>query len=241
MADNNTIGELNVAITGDYSQLQPAIQAAAELAQTSGEQIASAFGSQVTPALQEAGAAAGGAGEQFHQLHLNLEEMASLAGFTVGLDQAVELLKEFISDAIEAASQVEFLTTALTGLTGSMESANEIMEAAESISMRTTAGFLELGKAGQSLAAFGVAAEGIPAILEGVAEWAEVSGKSVEGLTAAIEGAAVSGQLRLRSLGVTASELAEVMGVSADKAKEAFKNLGDDVTTRMEILAEVMH
>ena len=242
MADN-TIGELTVAITGDYSELQPAINAAAELAQTSGDQIASAFGSQVTPALEQAGAAAGSAGDQFHQLHLNLEEMASLAGFTVGLEKAVDLLKEFVSDAIDAASSVQFLTVALTSLTGSAEAANEVLETAANVASNTTASFLSLAQSGQQLAAFGIGADAIKTALEGIADWSEISGRSVESLTGALERVYLTGDASarvLRTLGLSLNDLADVMGISSDRVITAIKALGAESDVTMEIFAEAM-
>lgn len=243
MGDSATIGEIQVLINGDWSDLQTSINEAAAASETGASEIAGAF-NQVTPAVEDAGGAAEHAGESFHNLSLNLGEAAEIAGLAVGFEQIVDTLKEFIADSIEAASDVQFLSQALGALTGSAAAGNEILEQAATIAQHTTASFLDLGRTAQSFAALGVSVEAITPALQALAEWSEVSGRNLDSLSSVLERVALSGTLNARTmatLGITAQDMADVMGISAENVKDAFKALGDDITTRAEIIAVAMH
>jgi hypothetical protein len=253
MAAGDNIGNLVVLIDGDWTDLQSAIDLAAAASEAGAQEIASAFttaATQATPPVeqlgettQHAGEEAGHAGEAFGSFGESLKFAAELAGLNVGLEQVVDWFKEFVSEAFDAANQIQFVDVALTALTGSAASASSILEHAAEVASHTTANFLDLAKSAQSMAAMGIEAGTINEALEAMAQWGELSGKSIDTLTGALERVYLTGEISKRtfvSLGVSAQDMAGVLGVSTDKVKETIKNMGAESSTTLDAFALAM-
>jgi hypothetical protein len=235
-------GELKAVINVETSEFIAKMHEIAETVGQATNQAADRFDKMqnaidgISKTLNEASDQAKGFGE-------SLLKIGEMAGVVFTLEKVVELVKEFATEAIEASSNVEFLTKALTSLTGSASAAENVLSQAAEIASRTTASFMDLAKAAQGLAAIGVSAGVLPSILEGIAEWSEVSGRGLESLENAMQRIYLTGDISartLKTLGLSMQDLANAAGVSADQIKGAIKELGPESDTTMELIATAM-
>lgn len=243
MGAADTIGTVAVNITGDYSDLQDALEQAQAAAESGGDQVAAAFSS----AGDEAHYAGQGVGEFNTQIHDTpghaKEGSEALGEFVDHLkDLAVEFglligAKEAITETFESFSRVESASVALTALTGSAATANEEIERLEQMATDENLSFPALLDANQKMTAFGFSAEDIPAALQAAADAAAALNSSIDQTAASIDRMAASGMAGARqlvALGLTTKDLADVMGVAEEDVKKTFAAL--DQETRLEIL-----
>jgi hypothetical protein len=248
-----SIGNLSVQIEGDWSDLQSAIDQAASASQAGAQEISDAFNTAATAATpqvehlgeatQTAGAEAEHAGESFHGLSEKLIEMAEFAGIATSVYELAEALKEFTIEAINTSANIEFISTALTDMTGSAAVTREMLEQIEGIASRSIFSFPELAKTAQNMTYLGIEAEKIPPILSDLANLAEHAGTSVDQMASAFDRAWLTGQVGPRifkALGVGAQEFAEVMGVATGQVVADFKALGPESEDALEILRLVV-
>jgi hypothetical protein len=248
-----SIGNLSVQIEGDWSDLQSAINEAAAASQAGAQQIAGAFDTAATQAApqvehlgettQHAGEEAAHAGQEFGNFGETIKDALQFAGIAVTVEQLAEALKDFTVEAINTSANIEFISTALTDMTGSAAVTRDMLEQIEGIASRSIFSFPELAKTAQNMTYLGIEAEKIPPILSDLANLAEHAGTSVDAMSSAFDRAWLTGQVGPRvfkSLGVGAQEFAEVMGVATKDVVRDFKDLGPESEDALEILRLVI-
>ncbi len=217
MADGaDNIGNLEVSITGEFSELQKAIDSAAQAAEQGGAKIAEGF-------------VEGGT------------ELLKITGLVVGAEKAFEVLKDQVTEAFQAFSEVQTATTALTALTHNAQGAVETIENLKTLAISDALSFPQLVQATQRMTAFGIATEVIPSVLRAAADASAATGNAFDNVANSIERlslSGVAGTRQLVQLGLSTQDLARVMGISAAEVKEAFKDL--DVTERAQVITDAL-
>lgn len=184
------------------------------------------------PSVHEAESGMGGFGS-------SLLEVAGLLGVGIGLESLVEGLKDVVGEAIEVYGRIQLVTTSLTALTGSAQSAEEILAEMKKLALGSIFPDEQLAQAAQKMAAIGVAAKSIPSAMTAVVHAAEATGNSLDGVSNALDRVYLSATIQPRSLatlGISMKDLAETIGVSADKVEETFKALGPQSDDALRIL-----
>jgi hypothetical protein len=253
MATGDNIGEVQVLIQGDWSDLQSAIDQAAAASQAGAQEISDAFNTAATgatppvehlgEATKTAGAEAEHAGESFGGLGEKLVTLAEFAGIATTMYGLAEALKEFTLEAINTSANIEFISAALTDMTHSAEVTRNMLEQIEGIASRSIFSFPELAKTAQNMTYLGIEAEKIPPILTDLANLAEHAGTSVDAMSSAFDRAWLTGQVGPRifkALGVGAQEFADVMGVATGAVVADFKALGPESEDALEVLRLVI-
>src|SRR5215472_449822 len=252
-----SIGDIDVNIIGDWSDLQAAIDAAVAASQAGGQEIAGAFtaaaqdagglgaaASEATPQVEGLGQAAQQAGEGAHEgagafegFGESLNLAAEFAGFNVGLEQIVETLKEFVTEAVETYAAVQRVETSLTALTGSGEVAAGMIEDLKALALSDALSFPSLAQAAQRMTALGFSTEETMTTLQAAADASRALGTDFTTVADTIDRIGLSGNAMgrtLASLGLTTDDLAKVLGVADDQVKNLFKSM--DVADRVEAL-----
>ena len=243
----DSIGSIAVEITGDYSELQSALDDAAHYAEQSAEQIADAFNTagssadEAAPQVENLGEKTKEAGDKAKESESAFSELGDKV-----LDLATELgvvigLAEGIKETFSAFAEVESATVALTALTGSAAIASEQIEQLEQMAVAENLSFPALLEANQRMVAFGFSLEDIPAALQAAADAAAALNSNVAETANAIDRMAASGMAGARqlvSLGLTTADLATVMGVAEEDVKKAFAAL--DQEPRLEVLTAAL-
>lgn len=209
----------------------------------------SAFG-RIKSSLKEAGDEADHTKDKFHHLgeeggsdfeHIS-ENAADFAKELLELGkEALELtgIFEVLKESVEISAEIESTHVAMEAFTGSAEAATETMERLEEIAQSEALKFPEILPAAQHMMALGFSAEQTAEVMKvaGNASWA--LGTPLESITQRIAMMAMSGTINnrmLRSLGLSAKEVGEVLGVAGDDVSKAFK--GMDESSRVDALKE---
>src|SRR5215471_10762054 len=111
-------GELKAVISAETSDFISKMNELVSAVQDVGEKTSTGFQT-TSDALDKISQHAGEASGAMAQLKEGFGFAAELAGFNVGLEQTVELIKEVASEALEAYSKIELMTAGMTALTGS--------------------------------------------------------------------------------------------------------------------------
>jgi hypothetical protein len=216
--------------------------------------------------LHPTGDAAGSAADQVKNLSDAAEEgsghiehmdfMADMLGKTFDhlVERVVELfaireafkkITEAVEESFIAFAHEERATEALTALTGSGAVARETIEQLKVQALQTATAFDSLLSAAQSMTAkfidSNVSMEEIEAALRRASDAAVATGGSFESTSRIMERMALGGMAgarQLATLGVSAKELGEVLGVTEEAAAKAFRSL--DVSDRLETLTFAM-
>lgn len=300
MADDE-LGSLGYGITGDFSDLQDALEQAVSLAQASADAIAAAlnvpvgqdlvssvedvnnatvaagdqlslFGGQLTEAAGQmdlfdtnaieaadsmvqigdgASAAAApvkvlgdevdDAGSKAKQGAIEWGGLLTVLGQFAAIEVTASALKELAADAVEAFSQVQTATIALTAMTGSASGAAEQIENLRAQANSDALSFPSLLEGAQRMTAFGLSASQTTEILQLSADAAAATGNNFDTVSQSLgrlveQGTA--GARQLTQLGITQQQLAAVMGVSTAEVAADFKAL--DPTDRLAIASEAL-
>lgn len=208
-------------------------------------------------AAAAAGAAAGGAasgvkefgdetqhaGEHAHEAEGGFAAMAEqLLIFGEAL-AVTEKLAEFGQEALKAYDSMQRATNSLTALTGSAETAREVIEGIEKIAATQPFSFPELAGAAQKMAAFGIEAEKIPELLTAAGNASRATGNSFEAIASALERVSIQGAVtgrQLVQLGVNWGDLAEAAGKSISETQAMLKKGGQDAAADLDLLLKTV-
>jgi hypothetical protein len=154
-----------------------------------------------------------------------------LAGIELGIgmvEKLAESFKEMAEEAVKSYAEVERLGEALTFMTGNAAEAAESIERVQAQATRLGVGLEPAQKMLQELTLYGHEAGEITTLITDAANAAAASGHSFEmtsnALLRIVETGNVSPRI-LKQLGVSAKDLAAVMGVSATEIQKAFRML----------------
>ena len=210
-------------------------------------------------AFDTVGGAAGGAAGHIHDAGQELEhagESASEAaegGFNEILEKlmnigkgyvAVEVLKEFGTEALVAFGKAEQFVASMTLLTGSSERAETTLSALKAITASQPFALPDLLTSTQRLAAFGVEASELPGIMQAAANASAATGNSIDAISSALGRVEISGAVTARQLvqlGVSWQDIAKTMGVSVDEARARLKAGGQDAAADMQVLVDTVN
>ncbi len=212
---------------------------------------------QVGASAEEAGKQAGQSAEGFHELggaaheaeggFLGLGEgageVAAIFGVGLGIEAVIEGLKALVETSIEAYGEIQLATVALTGLTGSAETAGEVIEKMKTLAMGSIFDDQKLIKAAQEMANIGISAETIPGAMKAVVDAAEASGHSLEAVSSAFDRIINTGDVSTRTLnalGINMEQLGETAGMTGEQVKAAFQAAGPQSAASLEILRETI-
>lgn len=195
-------------------------------------------------ALDDLGSAAGNAGKGFEEAAPPIEQttvsMQGLVEQLVAVGAALEFtsaMVDFGHAALEAADAVDDATASMAMLGGSAQEAELSVSQLRDIANDSALSFPEVLQASTRMTAFLGSAQPVPAILQAVANSAAVMGTSIEAASGGFERIIASGDISTKSLmrlGLTMDDIAKAMGTTADKAKDAFKEL--DQTQKIEVM-----
>lgn len=159
-----------------------------------------------------------------------------LIAFKAALE-VTQYLKDFGQQAIEVASEQEKLVISLNALTGSAEETQKKLEEIDRFSFSNALEIDKVEAVTQKMTAFGFSTEETSKLLQAAADSAAATGKSFDSTADKIGNMALSGVAgarQLTALGISAKELGDQMGVSADQVSKAFKAM--DESQRIEAL-----
>jgi len=218
------------------------IQLAYELGATNADTLARAQDN-VAAAMKRAAASVEEVKPPVQEVAGGLSSMAE--GFLkIGAALAVTAtLKHFGEEAIEAYGEVQKLSLSLQALTGkTAEQVERDIDALKAFALTVGVAGHSIEQADQRMIAFGVDAAQIPGILQAEADAAAAVNKNFDVVAASIERMAESGKVMSRSLvavGLSAHDLAEVLGVADKEIGKAFEGLTQ--SQRLDALAEALH
>jgi len=237
-------GELKAVVSAETSQFISAMNDMVNAAQDATDKSAAAF-ENTSGGLDKMGDSAHDAGGAFEGFYESLSGAAEFAGFTVGAEQVVELLKDIASESINAYEQIELFSASMTALTGSSDAAAESLESIKTLAGQSLFDVPDLAQAAQKMAAYGISAQDIPGVMKAAADAAEVLSEPVGSVAQAFDNLYAKGQLTLRTLpqlGLTYQDLAKAMGDTSDNAKQVladFNALGDGMD-KVNIVAQAV-
>ena len=260
MADNEEIiGGIGVSITGDYSSLAASYSTAQDQAQTAGEAIADAFNEGVsgvsdaadvvTESLSGIGPAgdgaaaglddfkesAGSAGEAAHEAESIL---ASMAEQLTAIGEALvitEGLKEFGSEALNAADSITTASIALTKFTGDANETSETIEGLEALGMADGLSMPSLLTAAQRMTALLPEGTDVVAVLGEIADGAAVMGTDVGTAANAFDRIVASGSVSARQL-VQIGQSLETLSTAFNVVTGGANSTADSVAAMMKSL-----
>lgn len=189
---------------------------------------------EVATASKDAAPAVEGVAKSTNSLVGELTSMAAKAGIVV-------MLYEMGKAALEAADEVGDAALAMGLLSGNAEEAARTVEQLRDVANDAALGLPELLTAATRMTAFLGSSKDVADVLRTVADSAAVMHVSLAAASGGFERIVASGDLSQRSLqrlGLTMDDMAEVMGVSGPKMKEAFEGL--DQSARMEVMIAAM-
>jgi hypothetical protein len=232
----SSAGEALGGIDDDASSADDALSSMADSASSAGD-AASSMGDDASAggdAVETMGENSEEAGGQLAEL---AEQMAAVGEALV----ITEGLSELGEEALSAAGTVQSVTIGLTALTGSATQANEIIEQVKNLAATEPFAFPEIAPTVQKMVALGVSAEQIPIVMQAAADASAATGNSFQQVANSIDRMALSGTAgarQLTQLGVSAQQMADIMGVSAAQFTNAFKAL--DQSQRLDVLTQAM-
>jgi hypothetical protein len=202
-----------------------------------------------TAGVQAAGEAAQAAGAPIHDLGEHAKEahegahslLETLLEFT-GIEIGIEALKEFASECVEVYANVQMVTRALTVLGGSAEDADRTIERLKAMATADALSFPQLLTARVRMQAAGIELERIPALLEAAAGPSKAFGTDIDTVAFKLTTMITNGTMASRSLnsiGLSAQQMADVMGVALGEVTKQFKAM--DQASRQEVIIEALH
>lgn len=228
MADE--LGDLNVNITGDFSELESSLEGAQAAAATAGAKIGEALSSGAKTA--ETG---------LDGLYTKLIEVGEALAITEGM-------REFGAAALEAADNITRASIALTAITGSAEKAEGTLQGLEELGMKDGLAMPSLLTASTRMQQLLGPGADVAHILGVIADGAAVMGTDIGQAANMFDRMAASGVANARSLtslGLSTTTLAEAINtvtgrtdVMADSATKAFKAL--DQSQRIQVLEQAL-
>jgi hypothetical protein len=262
------IGGVSVSLTGDLSDLKATFDQAQTEAKQAGDAVASAFTDaaeatntftdangrlrdefgRFVPMAQDAADATTAAGAASVQAST---ETGSLTESMIALGEALvvaEGLKEFATEALDAADNVTRASIALTTLTGSAESAATTIEGLDRLGIADGLSMPALLTASTRMTALLPPGTDVVALLGKIADGAAVMGTSIDSAANMFDRMASSGTAgarQLTALGLSLQSLAASMnatGLATDataaSASKLFKAL--DETDRITVLSNAL-
>lgn len=160
----------------------------------------------------------------------------------VGIQASIEALKEFAEACIEVYANVQQADRALTVLDGSANQSAATIERLKSMASADALSFPQLLTAQVRMQAAGIALDRIPALLEAAAGPAKAFGTDIDTVAQRLTTMVTNGTVATRSLnslGISAQQMADVMGVAAGEVTKQFKAM--DESSRLEVIEEAMH
>ena len=226
-------GEGVDALTGNLGELSTNTEAAGSSAEETGatlNQLGEHAGEaapqvqQLAESEREAGEAGESAASQIREL---LTSFAEFAGIGLG----VEALKEFASECLTTYANVEEVTIALTGMTGSAQTAGQMIEFLKTLAQSDALSFPSLLPAAQRMIAMGFSAQQTAEMLQAAGDMSKAAGLGFDALTQAemrlSESSTVNNRM-LQRMGITAGDLASALGVTSGELAETWKNMDDN-------------
>lgn len=171
-------------------------------------------------------------------------QLAELAEQMTAVGEALVITEGFHElgqEALEAAGTVQSVTIGLTALTGSATEANEVIEQVKNLAATEPFAFPEIAPTVQKMIALGVSTEEIPTVMQAAADASAATGNSFQQVANSIDRMTLSGTAgsrQLVQLGVSTSQLAQIMGVSDNEFKQAFADL--DQSQRLDVLTQAL-
>lgn len=224
------LGDLNVNITGDFSDLESALGEAQAAAASSGQAIGEALSNGAHQA--ESG---------LDGLYTKLLEVGEALAITEGM-------REFGVAALEAADNINRASIALTAITGSAEKAEGTLQGLEELGIKDGLAMPSLLTASTRMQQLLGPGADVAHILGVIADGAAVMGTDIGQAANMFDRMAASGVANARSLtslGLSTTTLAEAINtvtgsesVMADGATKAFKAL--DQSDRIQVLEQAL-
>lgn len=152
-----------------------------------------------------------------------------------------EKLVEFGHAALEAADAVDDASTAMGLLSGNADQAAVDVGRLRDVANDQALSFPEILQASTRMTAFLGSTQPVPGVLRAVGDSAAVMGSSITAASGSFERIIASGDLSQRSLmrlGLTLNDVAKAMNTTADKAKDAFKEL--DQSQKIEVMEKAL-
>lgn len=215
------VNTLNEAMAG----LGTESAAGSKVAADSVEHLGAASG-EATPHIENLGHAEHEASDASEHLAEALEEIGKKLLGLFALEHIVEVMKEFVTESIEAAADTERWETGMKALTGSAEQTEEILHKIKEMATTMAVPFESLLTTTQKLTAKGMDFEQITRVMQTAQDAAVAAHLSFEGVASALEKVFTQGQLGTRQilqLGITWEQMAESMNVSVEEAQSALK------------------
>jgi len=235
-ADATSAASEVAASTTDMSSAMDQAATASHDAASALDSVATSGGDAAagSTAAGEAASAAGSAADEaesgFAGLGEELLKIAEIAGIGLGF-------AELASEAIKSVAAVQDLTTSLTYMTGSAAKAAEDVDTLKQMALGLSEPFSEVAATAQKMTAqLGSFDTAIP-LMQLAADSSHVMGTSFEGAANSIDRMVLSGMAGARqlvSLGISANDLADAMGVTTTEVTKAFKAL--DQSDRIAVL-----
>lgn len=173
------------------------------------------------------------------------ESWGNISDFAERTTQALEAvglalgLKELGEEALGAFASVQKASISLTALTGNAELANSQIEQLKALALNESLSFPELLAANQKMTALGFSVAQIQGTLKAAADAAGAMGTDVGAASDAIDRMVLSGNVGARqlvALGLSTTDLAQVMGVAEDQVKKTFMALDQD--QRLQVITD---
>lgn len=166
-------------------------------------------------------------GEAAETLHGFQEKAEQIAGFGEKL-LMTEGLRELGVEALTAFGHVQKAQIALAAMTGSAEEAAHTIEGLKEVALSDALSFPALVQAQQRMIAFGFSAQQIPSAIQAIADAAGATDKDFDSVAASVERMGLSGVASgkaLAGIGLSVTDLAEVLGIADEEVKKVFKSL----------------
>ncbi len=246
MGGFSNLGSVYVEVGADLSALARELQGAVGEAAAAGQQIGQSLEQGIAQGAAPAAEGIKGVGNAAIEaegglggLKESLIGVAEVMGIGLGIAEGIESIKALAEESIDAYGKIQLATVALTALTGSAEAAESVLMAMRGLALGSIFSLPELDQAAQKMAAIGVAAESIPPAMKAVVDAAEGTGNGLDAVSSALDRIYLSATISPRTLtqlGISMNDLADTMGMSADKVKEAFQALGPQSDDALQLL-----
>jgi hypothetical protein len=171
-----------------------------------------------------------------------LETVKSVAEALAAVALA-ETLREFATAAIEAYGEAQRVETSLRLMSGSAESASEIMEHLDEMSTKLGIPLANLEAAAQRASTVLGTGDGLTAALNAAANASAATGGSFDSVVNALDRIQTTGAVtgrQLMALGLQWQDLATTMGVSIDEAQARLKRGGQDAVQDVQAVVDAI-
>jgi hypothetical protein len=180
--------------------------------------------------------AAGGVNKLTDNTSSMLKQLLQLAGVAISL----QALKRAVEEAFTAFAQVERAQESLAALTGSASNAVNMIERLRSVAQSDALSFPSLLAAQQKMTALGFSAQQSAQMIEAAANASRAMNTDFGTAAGALDRILETGNAgtrQLLALGLSATNLGDAMGVTADSAKKLFSSLDQESQVSVMIAA----